>query len=412
MHTTATTHSVKWILNSLLAEAQGALLLFCAFALWGCDTQPVTTSEQSIASISHADCAKDDVARAIISEDGKSFAIQCTDKTVKIWTEGSRELVSRESVSLFLAARQASILPASWRCPQLEMHREPLAFDIRFSDANDCNVVDHTEDHDSYILKSAESQTAYVVTPMSKGVNERSAYTAGLLESLRTKSLGLDYHPQPMPILDGDGLEVRQSPSSGILLPRRGLPTEIIIRTQDSRGLEALALDGHGIRQVTRFKMPRGLPWEDTDSTADNVSYSAIHKLLIVQCRGIFRFFRGDMTYVRAFSLDGVERWTIRKPTQDTGGYAMGSANVLLFGDGRFAAVGYWNRAKDVVSKPTFDIVDIKDGAILGSFDGWPIAASDRANRVVVDTRSKGVELIDYTQLSTNLLRVPGLRTK
>jgi hypothetical protein len=399
MPITAINHFVMGNLKTLSAKAQRALLLICVFALFGCDTQPVTASQQSLVSISDVDCVSEDVARAIVSGDGKSLAIQCGDKTVKIWTQGSRELMSRKSAPLFLAARQASIIPSNWHCPRLEMHQNPLAFDIRFSDANDCDVVDHTDDNVSYIVKGTDIPTAYVVTPLGKESNEPNVYTAGILDSLSAKSLGLDYYPQPKPILDGDGAEVRESRSRGIFLPRHSAPTEIVVPTLDGHGLEALALDGHGIRKVSTFRMPTGLPWEDTDSRADSLSYSSTYKLLIVQCNGIFRFFRGDMTYVRAYSLDGTEQWTIRKPTQDTGGYAMGSAHVLLFGDGRFAAVGYWNRAKDVVSKPTFDIVNIKDGAVLGTFDGWPIATSALANRVMVATMSKGFELVDYTPL-------------
>jgi hypothetical protein len=373
-----------------------AILFFCASALWGRNAQAETVSPQSLVSISHVGCSSATGGRAIISEDGQSFAIQCDGKTVKLWSEGSHQLVGRESVSLFLAARRGSMIPSRWRCPTLEMHEKPLTFDIRFSDVNDCDVVDHSEDNASYIVSTGAS--AYVVTPLREGTSKPSVYTAGLLESLRMKSQG--YRSLPMPILDGGRLEVRSSPTKGgVLLPRRGLPTEIVIPTVNGYGLEALALDGHGIRQVSKFEMPLGLPWEDTDSQADNLYYSTAHKLLIVQCVGIFRFYRGDMTYVRAYSLDGVEQWTIRKPIQVSGEYAMGSASVLLFGDGRFAAVGYWNRGKDVSSKPTFDIVDIEDGTTLASFDGWPIATSARANRVVVENASKDFDLIDYTPL-------------
>jgi hypothetical protein len=332
----------------------------------------------------------------MLADDGKSFALQCDRKTVTLWRDGSRELVSQESDSLFFAARQASIISPTWRCPLLNMQEKPLRFSIRFADSNDCNVYDRTNDKSSYIVETPGSFAFYLITPLPPGTTSPDPEAIGVFAVLRAKELGWSDMPDSsMPIVGGEGLQVRDMSArgSGVLLPRVGATAELVVPALDSASLQALALDGSGIRQVSKVHQAGEYFRNISDFNFTNVHYSSSHKLLIVEGG---RISSGLSTaYVRAYALDGTEQWVLR----EWGGASRGFfsyARLILFNGGRYAAVNYHVSAH---TGPTFDIVDIEDGDILGSYRGYAIAASAHANRVLVEDDSQRFTLVDYTPL-------------
>ena len=299
----------------------------------------------------------------MVSADGQSFVLQCGDRTVKFWRASATGVTDLGVIPLFLAAKQAGIVPEAWGCPGLEQDSRSarLEFLIRLSDAFDCDVVDRALDDRSYIVRNAESNVYYVVAPSLAAPRALAVYTGG------------------------------------VLLPRAGPPAEIVLTLESprGRGLEVRSIEGRARDVSPLLVFPRrSLPWEEAESEAVELRYSAAHNLLIVACGGLFRTYRGDIAFVRAYSPTGEERWTMRKPLATRAdGYSEGRAHILLFADGRFGTVS----SSIKTDKPIFDLVDMSNGKTVASLEGKPIAASSNAGRVLVENASGDFLLMDYT---------------
>jgi hypothetical protein len=321
-----------------LALVLVALLAGCALR-----TGPVKYTVQSFAS-----CTADTsfpFDRAYVAHDGESAVLRCGDGRVLRWNS-SQEVVQDEGVrSLIEVARHAGVVPASTRCVGTR--------------GDDCDLIDATADSRSSIIRDLAG-IYWVVTA------------------------------------DDPPRKIQDSYSGGVLLPRTG-PAERVVLSKplSKRTLETRSLKDYSV--LSSFDLPRRAAFfQDTETDAGSVLFSRAYDLLIIGGQGAFIYFEGDVALLRAYSLDGHERWAVRRelplPNEPGGlhaGFTAVSAKVIPLDDGRYAALAY---SKD---RTGFEVIDLATGRAVARASGWPIAASGASTRLLVRVSSEELQLID-----------------
>ncbi|HEY8026061.1 MAG TPA: hypothetical protein VIF60_15955, partial [Burkholderiaceae bacterium] len=206
--------------------------------------------------------------RAFIAEDGLQLVVQCGDGGVLAWQASNSKVTSLGKVTLFSAAAKLGIIPSSLRCAGFN----------GFTDDEDCDVTDHTKDWSSYITRD-RGNTSSVIAPGLEGPRRLETY------------------------------------SGGVLLPRAGPAKEVII-----------GIEGDYAKKATEFrhllnwsalpfaKVPtRAAIFQDSETSIDEITYSDTYDLVIFGCGGAFIYTESDVAFVRAYGVDGTERWSIRK---------------------------------------------------------------------------------------------------
>ena len=109
--------------------------------------------------------------------------------------------------------------------------------------------------------------------------------------------------------------------------------------------------------------------------------------------------FMGSKTiaFVCAYTPEGLQKWGIGGGVvADKSGFSGDFAEVHVFGGGRYAT---FNRLSN---RGSFDsIIDLSDGDIVATFDGWPIAVASKADRMLVK-KPGGI-----TSISRRMTRMP-----
>ncbi len=119
-------------------------------------------------------------------------------------------------------------------------------------------------------------------------------------------------------------------------------------------------------------------PLGDSESKPEYVAYSDAYDLMVVSFGGSFMGSK-TIAFVRAYTPEGLQKWGIGGGVvADKSGFSGDFAEVHVFGGGRYAT---FNRGSN---RGSFDIIDLSDGDIVATFDGWPIAVASKADRMLV----------------------------
>lgn len=339
------------ILSSKLIQALAGTIL-CA-TTFGCAA--ISDQRGAVVVQTFPDCSAPDPRnpefgnRAFIADNGLALVLQCADGTARAWEAKQSKTINLGKVTLFSAAAKLEIIPSDLRCAEFS----------GFSADADCDVIDHTKDWSAYIVR-AKSNTYSIVNASSETPKMLNVYTGG------------------------------------VLLPRAGPASDVVLGQDSSRkGLEIRSFLNWSAKPFVKPLLRNGF-FQSTETDIDKIFYSDAHDLLILSCGGAFIYFEDDVALVRAYSLDGTERWTIRKhlpkPKESGGlheGFTSIHAWVKLFAGGRYATM---NSSEE---RPSFDVVDLGTGKTVASLAGFPIATAAIGNRILIRTFSGEFALID-----------------
>lgn len=287
--------------------------------------------------------------RAIIADDGDALVLQCGDGSIRAWRANNPKLRNLGELTLFEAAQQEDIVPRGLPCPWPEIIRDQT------TGSPDCEVVDHSDDQSTYILRNTVVLWSFVV---------------------RTGSTIRE-------------LSIWQRP--GVLFPRRGTPSNAIVINGEPRPerLERLGLQ-NGTSTTLASLPTRNLIFEDGEGDANEIIYSTAYNLLIVSYSGAFRVAE-DMTYIRAFTPDGKEKWRLRGslPARDAHLIVGDDAQIRVVMNGRYGVLAKTS------SRYASEVIELSSGRKVGSLAGWPLATSARAGRVLLKMESGALILVD-----------------
>lgn len=286
--------------------------------------------------------------RAIISEDGLSLVLQCADATIRAWKAAQVGVTTVSGKTLFEAAKAQGSIPSNLKCSWPDYFKS--------SHEPDCDILDYTDDKSTYILRNHDIPGSAVTQVGSNSIRELA---------LRNEE-------------------------PGVLLPRSGPPTSVLVANYQPKQLEIVSLEKRDKRLLLQLPV-RNMLFQDGEADPDAITYSATYKLLIVTFTGIFVGER-KMAYVRAYTLQGEEKWNIIKqlPSPNAHGFTGDYARILPFADGRYAVFSTENR-------DFFDIINLETGQKITTLKGLPIATSAKANRILIRTPSDDIVFSDYT---------------
>lgn len=330
----------------VLAAAALALLAACAAA-------PMHQGAAIVQSF--PECGKPD-SRAFLAEDGRALVMHCRDGSARAWSHGQPAVEKLGEVVLFDLARERGLIPRHLRCADY----------VGFAPGKDCDVVDHVADWSSYIVSYLHSDNL-----------------------IKTGAVAPE--------------RLEATSSGGILLPRAGpareLVAEVLFKNQQ---LETRSLLDGPARPFAAAPRRMGF-LQSIEGRVRQVRYAAAHELVLVSWGDIFMYFKEALPIVRAYSLDGTERWAIRKPlpvpTKHGGlhaGFASIYGNLVVFDGGRHAALSWMEWS---VQKPSFDIIDLANGKTRVTLEGRVLGGSAKATRLLVHSATGGALLIDVGKL-------------
>jgi hypothetical protein len=291
--------------------------------------------------------------RAFVADNGESVALRCGDGSLRAWDATQSSVDKPDGRSLIDLARDRGVVPSFVQCVSTAYTR-----------GDDCDLVDFTADKSSSIIRDMGG-TYWILENMKAPREIQGIYTGG-----------------------------------GVLLPRSGPPDRVVTTKRlDSRTIETRLLKDQSL--VSSFRLPnKSTPFKDTEGEAHSVVYSRAYDLLIIGCGGAFIYFEGDIALLRAYSVDGKERWSMRRPLplpeKDGGlhaGFTSLYARVFLADDGRYAVVSHDK------TRSKFEVIDLADGHSVITLPGWPIAASAKTKRLLVRVSEDEIQLVDLASV-------------
>lgn len=284
--------------------------------------------------------------RAVIADDGKMAVVQCGNGEVLLWQAGTPNFKPVGRTTLFQAARDAAIIPANLRCPWEASYKNHP------SGEPDCDVLEHR--NATYILR--RGPTFFLVEGGTV-----------IRESTIWQTFGA--------------------------LADRGDKLDLYVFDAETRPnkLQRLPVSGGQMTTVTRLVRPN-LLFEDGEGEANRVGYSDATRSVILSFAGVFRVAQ-EMTFLRAFGEDGVERWhiTASLPSRDTSLIVGDAAQVILFNGGRHLLFA---RTSDGMET---QVLDARNGAVAGKLVGWPLAGARDANTVVIRDKADAMTVVQVS---------------
>lgn len=293
-------------------------------------------------------------SRAIISDDGSKAVVECGDGSVRLWKSGETKFEHMDAMPLFRAAQAVGIVPADTLCPWSYIIRDTMKTEA------DCDILDHDAAKNTYVLQTPLSSQSFVV--QGKKIVRESA----IFERF------------------------------GALIPTK-VGKLAIVNVQSRPELLQLLTTGTGDIKFLAILPSSNLIFEDSEGSAGAVKYSVAYKYVIVPFGGAFRV-ANKMTYVRAFTESGIEKWKIeRKLPERTENRIVGEyVKLTFFASGRYALMAKTNE------KSSSEIINLKNGATVANVDGWPLAASRDSSIALVREPSGTLSLIDLGPLTEN----------
>ena len=307
--------------------------------------------------------------RSIIDARGGALVYQCGDGKIWIWSYG--KLTEAARGGLVSVAASSGVLPGQVRCPTeasvlsvlAPSHRQDSGRADKSGKAaeaiqqSDCDVIDHNVDWTSYV-------TGY--------------------EGIMT----LASASQPLRLVPGY--------AAAIVLPRLGAAKSVIDGAGGFARLETRTISEWTAEPLVSAPIVRGL-FQNEETTFHSIKWSEANGTIIVACSGGFVFFDHSVAFLRAYSRDGRELWTIRRPLPKPAspgvthaGTTMIQADFYTFANGKFAVVTHSGELP-----PAFEIVDLRDGRTIATMQGHPIAASELAYRLLVRTGDSTLTFYD-----------------
>lgn len=310
--------------------------------------------------------------RAMLSEDGSSVVLECADESILVWHDNDARVTRLGATGFFDAAMRQEIIPNNLICTNIISIRirSPLCnvgvangtSPFEKCDADNINSVPARGD-DCEVLDSTNDRKAFVLRPYG-GANTT------VFNTTTQSSLALAPLKQ-----------------AGVLLPRNGPPRGLVYIGDNGTRLQSLSLENGQIENLVNFPS-RNSVWQNTESTGSSVAFSDAYQLLLTSFGGAFMGSQ-QITFVRAYTTQGEEKWNIRGNVDaDKTGFSADNANVKLFADGKYATLSYIQR------QTFFEIVDIGTGHIIGRVDGWPVGTSSKSNRIMIKTIDGGFSLV------------------
>ncbi len=301
------------------------------------------------------ECSKPD-SRAFLAADGSALVMHCRDGSARAWSERKPAVEKVGTVVLFDLARERGLIPHHLRCASFET----------FAPGADCDVIDQVADGSAYI------------------VNNTNIYSF---------------------IKNGTAAPERLFPtfSGGVLLPRSGPARELITEVlYENQRIETRSLHGAAARPFAAAPRRMGF-LQSKEGRVHQIRYSDAHELVLVSWGDIFMYFKEEVPIVRAYSLDGTERWVISKPLPkptEHGGLHAGIEQIygtlVVFDGGRHAALSWMSWA---VEKPSFDIIDLASGKTRATLEGRVLGGSAKGSRLLVHSPTEGAFLIDVAKV-------------
>lgn len=291
---------------------------------------------------------------AIVADGGEVVALQCSDGTVLTWQEGGVARKFKGRTLFSVASTVGSVSPklqcsyqlATYMCgtkggvaiPGFPACQSP---GIEIPEPPDCEVIDHPGGGSIYVMRNLGEPGGFVAAASSSDI----------------LVLGVSERP-------------------GVLMPRIGRAKDFVYISNRALLMSLSLATG---RTTVLAAVPVGYtPWGNSESEPDQVAYSDAYDLMIVSFGGSFLGSRA-IAFVRAYTPDGLEKWGIGgNVVADKSGFSGDFAEVHVFGGGRYAT---FNRGSN---RRSFDIIDLKDGDVLATFEGWPIAVASKADRMLV----------------------------
>lgn len=287
--------------------------------------------------------------RAIVSDDGSHVLVQCGDGIIRSWKIGTAEFQKLGAMPLFDAAKAQGIVPASMRCPM------PSILGNTASTAADCDILDHDDARQTYVLRNVETSFSFLVAG-PKVLRESTVWQR-----------------------------------FGAILPDKKTKIAFVDSQQLPELLQSLTIGGDATTLLAPLPNPNLLV-EDGEGRATAVVYSRAHDTIIVSFAGQFRVAE-EMTYLRAFKPDGVESWNIagRLPSRAGAQIIGDSMKVLLLASGRLAL------AAKKSAQPFCEIIDIQDGHRVFTMRGWPVATSRDGNIALIKGEDGALSVMQLT---------------
>ena len=222
----------------------------------------------------------------------------------------------------------------------------------------DCDILDHDDAKLIYVLKTAGSPEAFVVSG-PKVFQESTVWQR-----------------------------------FGALLPDKHAKLAIVNGQRRPELLQSLTASSGAPTLLARLPSPN-LVFEDGEGSADAVAYSRAYKAIVVSFGGAFRV-ANEMTYVRAFDESGAEQWKMagKLPPRDDKLIVGDFTKLAMFSSGRYALLAKTS------ARTSCEIIDLKDGAAVSAIGGWPLATSRDDSVALVRDGNGILSLIRLTPFS------------
>ena len=293
--------------------------------------------------------------RAIVADNGVASAIQCGDGRVYGWKAAEAGFRLLPNSTLFRAAQLEDAVPADLKCEWPAPIQSSLTFEP------DCDVIDHTDDQSSYLVQRGPADASVIFR-------------------------------------DGPAYNLPFSDVVGTLIPHKARASGVLVADTliHPAKLKIINLNNGQEESLNNFPSAN-LIFEDGAGQPEHILYSHLYGLFVVTFSGEFRVAK-DMTYVRTYTEAGTPKWSIRYslPSRTPDNLIVGDQTTLICLDG--GRYGLLART----SKPyTARLIDLGDGSDRGEIKGWPIAASQDANTIVIRSETGDISLISITHVNT-----------
>lgn len=285
--------------------------------------------------------------RAIIADDGSRIVVQCGNGVVSFWQSGATSFTSLGIMPLFRAAREHSIVPIDLRCPGPSAARDLMETEV------DCDVVDHDSTNRIFVLRDPAGTDSYLVAG-PKILRESTVW-----QRFGALSAGRD-RPYQLYLVDGE---------------------------KNTETLQGMTVDGR-LTTIDTFPRPN-LVLEDGEGEANDVIYSSMFKTIIISFGGASQVAE-EMTYLRAFDDNGKERWNIKikLPARGAGQSIVSDfTKIMGFFYGQYALFA---KTRD---RNKAHVIDLEDGKITTTINGWPIAAARNSSIILTRDREGSLSL-------------------
>jgi hypothetical protein len=291
---------------------------------------------------------------AIVAEDGEAVSLQCSNGAVLTWQAGGVARRFERHTLISAASAIGSVSPALQCSDQFATEtcgtKGSVAIpgflachssSFKSPGPADCEVIDHPVAGTTYVMRNIGAQTSFVAA-----------------------------------VASSDILVLGPSDRPGVLTPRSGRAKNFVYISKGSSLVSVSLATGHSTTLAT---FPVGFtPWQNSEPLGEEVAYSEAYDLMIVSFGGSFMGSQ-RIAFVRAFTATGLLTWSLSgSVAADKSGFSGDSAEVHVFGGGRYATV---NRMSDHES---FQVIDLANGDTLATFGGWPIAVASEADRMLV----------------------------